>query len=316
MELIRRWVRRFVTGRITVMVVPHAARDIRSYRVPVGAVYGALFLVLAGSFVTGNALLRTAELGRARRDATRLAGENILLAGELGRVEERLTGLGEEIVTLTAFGERMRTVADLVPIDEDVRQVGVGGPAVGGLARSLTGRGAPSARIPKLDAARSEAATLSRQARLLRESFSEVMETLTERKEELAHTPSILPLENCWVTNGFGYRADPFTGERKMHCGVDLSARRGEPIVASAAGKVKLAARKGHLGLTVEIDHGNGIVTRYGHAERVFVKRGQQVVRGQVVAAVGSSGRSTNPHLHYEVRLDGRPVNPFRYIVR
>ena len=100
-----------------------------------------------------------------------------------------------------------------------------------------------------------------------------------------------------------------------MHQGLDLSTRRGEPIVATASGRVVSTGTSGDLGLVVEIDHGNGIVTVYGHTQRAFVRPGQEVVRGQVIAAVGSSGRSTNPHLHYEVRVDDRSVNPRRYVL-
>ena len=298
------------------MVVPHAEKNIRSYRIPVGLVYGLLLLALFGTFATGNALLRTADLARARGEVTRLSGENLMLAGELGHVQDRLTSLTDEMSGLVAFEEQIRTVADLNPIDEDVRQVGIGGPLVGARANLLGGE----SRVPESAQGAAEtgdeAARLQRQVRLLRESFSEVLETLSDRKEDLGRTPSILPVENCWQTTGFGYRSDPFTGVKTMHYGVDLSARRGEPIMSTADGKVSFAGRRRHLGLVVEIDHGNGVVTRYGHNHRVFVKKGQEVVRGQVIAAVGSSGRSTNPHLHYEVRVNNRAVDPRRYILQ
>lgn len=321
MRLLHSWLRSFVTGRITVMVVPHASKNIRSYRIPIGLVYGALLAALLGTATTGNALLRTAELSRAKSDVLRLSEENVALSGELDHVRHRLDGLTDDMEALVAFEGRIRTVADLDPTDEDVRMVGVGGPEIG--APAIAGRadllafreGSPdeARRLDRLDL---DASTLSRQARLLRESFFEVLQTLEGRKEELDRTPSIIPVENCWVTTGFGYRDDPFTGHRAMHYGVDLSARRGEPVMATAAGRVTFTGRKGHLGNMVEIDHGGGVITRYGHNDRIFVKKGQQVVRGQVIAAVGSSGRSTNPHLHYEVHVDGRSVDPLTYVIR
>lgn len=306
---------RYISGRITVMVVPHAGKEIRSYRIPVGAVYGALLAALLGTFTTGNALLRTAELAGAKGEVGRLQEENSYLAGELDEVRRNLDGLSGEMETLVAFEERIRAVADLDPIDDDVRRVGVGGPVIGQRTDLIAFRdGSPEEAI-HLDLVVGDASTLSRQARLLEESFSQVLETLEERKEELARTPSIRPVENCWTTAGYGYRTDPFTGRKTMHYGIDFSARRGEPVMATAGGKVIFTGRKSHLGNTVEIDHGNGVVTRYGHNHRIFVKKGQEVVRGQVIAAVGSSGRSTNPHLHYEVRVDRRSVNPGKYIV-
>jgi murein DD-endopeptidase MepM/ murein hydrolase activator NlpD len=206
-------------------------------------------------------------------------------------------------------------LANLEPTDEDVLQVGIGGPTIGGRADLLARPTVLPEGPRQVDAAREDLETLSRQARLLEESFSEVLDALKSRKQELAHVPSIMPVENCWITTRFGYRSDPFTGKRVMHYGVDLSARRGEPVVAAADGKVTFARKFGYLGLTVEIDHGNGIKTRYGHSHRIFVKQGQEVVRGQVIAAVGSSGRSTGPHLHYEVRLNDRSVDPAAYMI-
>ncbi|MFH1278434.1 MAG: M23 family metallopeptidase [Candidatus Eisenbacteria bacterium] len=309
------WLQSFVIGRITIVVVPHAGKDVRSYRIPVGLIHGALLAVLLGTLATGNALLRTADLARAKGKVVRLSEENGLLAGELDQVKRRLDGLSGEMETLVAFEGRIRTVADLDPIDDDVRQVGVGGPVIGQRTDLIAYREESPKEAFALDRVVLDASTLSRQARLLEESFSQVLETLEERKDELARTPSVMPVANCWITTGYGYRSDPFTGRRAMHYGVDLSARRGEPVMATADGKVVFTGRKASLGNTVEIDHGNGLVTRYGHNHRIFVERGQEVVRGQVIAAVGSSGRSTNPHLHYEVRVDRRSVDPLKYII-
>jgi murein DD-endopeptidase MepM/ murein hydrolase activator NlpD len=110
-------------------------------------------------------------------------------------------------------------------------------------------------------------------------------------------------------------RPDPFTGRSTMHRGLDMSAWTGTPVYATADGRVRKAGRGGYLGLIVEIDHGNGIVTRYGHNSRLLVKAGQRVRRGDVIAEVGSTGRSTSPHCHYEVHVDGRHLNPLRYIL-
>jgi murein DD-endopeptidase MepM/ murein hydrolase activator NlpD len=309
------WVENFLTGRITVVVVPRASENIRSYRIPVGLIYGALLLILVGTFVSGNAVLRAAELSRARGEVVRLSAENMKLAGRLGETESTLNDLSTQLAALNSFEEKIRLVADLEPTDDDVRRVGVGGPAIGSRVDLVEFRGETPEGL-RSDKARTDAETLTRQTRLLRESFSEVLTTLTNRREELGRIPSILPVENAYVTGGYGYRSDPFTGRQAMHQGLDISARRGEPVVAAANGRVVSTGMSGDLGLVVEIDHGNGVLTRYGHTERIFVRKGQEVARGQVIAAVGSSGRSTNPHLHYEVRVNDRNVNPSRYILR
>jgi murein DD-endopeptidase MepM/ murein hydrolase activator NlpD len=126
--------------------------------------------------------------------------------------------------------------------------------------------------------------------------------------------PSRFPITGGRISSGFGNRTDPFTGDRARHTGVDFPAPRGAPILASAGGRVRFAGFRGAYGNTVEIDHGNGLVTRYGHASRLFVRRGDLVLPGQKIAAVGSTGRSTGPHLHFEVLRGGRAVEPRLYL--
>lgn len=128
--------------------------------------------------------------------------------------------------------------------------------------------------------------------------------------------PSRAPVASGRISSGFGTRVDPFTGRRARHTGVDYPAPRGAPILASAGGRVRWAGPRGAYGRTVEIDHGNGLVTRYGHASRLFVRTGDVVLPGQKIAAVGSTGRSTGPHLHFEVLRNGRQVEPRLYLAR
>ncbi len=133
-------------------------------------------------------------------------------------------------------------------------------------------------------------------------------------KEELKRIPSIPPIKGVF-SSGFGIRKDPFTGGIEFHKGIDISAPTGTPIVATADGVVEKAGwNSGGYGNQVVIDHGNGIKTRYAHMSKVLVKEGQKVRRGQVIGLVGSTGRSVAPHVHYEVYLNGNPVNPLRYI--
>jgi murein DD-endopeptidase MepM/ murein hydrolase activator NlpD len=117
------------------------------------------------------------------------------------------------------------------------------------------------------------------------------------------------------VTSRFGHRTSPFTGRRQFHSGIDVASRSGRAVVAPARGRVVFAGKKGPLGRTVILDHGYGVRTTYGHNREIHVKRGQEVERGEKIAAVGNSGRSTGPHLHYAVQVDGRRVNPMNYIL-
>jgi len=143
--------------------------------------------------------------------------------------------------------------------------------------------------------------------------FDSLLVYFKERQNLLAGTPSINPTGGRF-TSGFGRRTSPFTGKSEFHRGLDIGGKRGAPIVAPADGIVTFVGRKGYLGRVIVIDHGHGIVTRYGHSQEALKKRGDSVKRGDKVALVGSTGRTTGPHLHYEVHLNGLPVNPKKYI--
>jgi murein DD-endopeptidase MepM/ murein hydrolase activator NlpD len=131
----------------------------------------------------------------------------------------------------------------------------------------------------------------------------------------MSFVPLRMPLSgDPSVTSGFGYRADPFLGRLALHPGVDLAEAYGAEIHAAGSGRVAHAGPAGGYGNMVEIDHGNGLVTRYAHMSDVLVEEGQEVDRGAVLGRLGSTGRSTGPHLHYEVRVDGEPVDPERYL--
>lgn len=142
----------------------------------------------------------------------------------------------------------------------------------------------------------------------------ELILSLRENREFLVATPSIWPSEGH-LSSTFGYRTSPFTGQAAMHAGLDVANKVGTPIVAPAKGRVTFTGWDGAYGICVTINHGNAVTTRYAHMQRSVVKEGQMVNRGELIGYVGNTGRSTGPHLHYEVRVGGVPVNPMRYIL-
>lgn len=144
-------------------------------------------------------------------------------------------------------------------------------------------------------------------------SLSELVNFLEEQKLTLLATPSIKPVDG-WFSSGFGYRISPFTGRRTFHEGVDIASNYGNPVKATAKGIVIHAGYKPGYGKLVTIDHGFGYVTRYGHNSKILVKVGDRVEKGQLISKVGSTGRSTGPHCHYEVLINGIPVNPAKFI--
>jgi murein DD-endopeptidase MepM/ murein hydrolase activator NlpD len=146
------------------------------------------------------------------------------------------------------------------------------------------------------------------------ESLSELEKLLETKKEMLTHTPSIWPVRG-WVTSCFGFRTNPFTGLTQMHEGIDISNRVGTVVAAPADGIISDMGSDSAHGRILVISHGFGTTSRFSHLNKVFVKVGQKVKRGDKVAEVGMTGKSTGPHLHYEVRLNGIPANPMRYIL-
>jgi murein DD-endopeptidase MepM/ murein hydrolase activator NlpD len=155
---------------------------------------------------------------------------------------------------------------------------------------------------------------LNTEAKLEEVRQQELMRAIRSSQDLWASTPSIWPTEG-WVSSDFGYRESPFTGKREFHKGLDLTAPVGTPIYSPAKGKVDFAGRDGAYGLCLNLDHGSGLLTRYGHMHSIVLRQGQTVDRGELIGYVGNSGRSTGPHLHYEVRLNGVPVNPMRYVL-
>ena len=150
---------------------------------------------------------------------------------------------------------------------------------------------------------------------MVERKLDEARPDLERRSALAAATPSIWPVTG-WMSSAFGSRQDPFTGSRDFHAGLDISADTGEPVRATADGLVVHARRNGAFGNLVVLDHGFGIGTRYGHLSRFAVFDGQNVRKGDIVGYVGSTGRSTSAHLHYELLLNGRPVNPLRILGR
>lgn len=153
-----------------------------------------------------------------------------------------------------------------------------------------------------------------RNSQLREQGVLQLWDSLSERQSLLLATPSIKPTRG-WFTSRFGYRVDPFTNRSELHAGLDMAAPPGTPVYAPADGVISYVGYEAGYGKLVSIDHGYGVITRYGHNSRVFVEQGQKVHRWDVISAVGTTGRSTGAHLHYEVRIHGIPVDPMNYIL-
>ena len=144
-------------------------------------------------------------------------------------------------------------------------------------------------------------------------ALEELVNGLEGKRRHLASSPSIWPAKG-WLTSRYGYRVSPFTAKKQFHAGIDIAGAYGTDIVAPAEAVVAFAGRRGPLGNSLTLDHGYGVRTQYGHAKELFVKRGDKVERGERIGSLGNTGRSTGPHLHYVVEVNGKTRNPLDYI--
>lgn len=275
-------------------------------RVAMGVVGGVILFLLLGS---GTLLLKLGELSQA----SKLERENVLLVADMQRMQETVDQLSQSLTTLSDRDRRYRLLAGLPAIDPEVRQVGIGGPGTASVdAEPL--RELDSVLNSAVYGTKTELNRLLRQSNLLQASLQEATGALEARREELANYPSIDPTAG-WLSSSFSRsRWHPLLNVRRPHEGIDISAQSGTPILATADGTVTYAGYRPGFGWTVEIDHGNGLKTRYAHCQKnLKVRLGDEVRRGDTVALVGSSGNVTGPHVHYEVIKDGRAVNPDDY---
>jgi murein DD-endopeptidase MepM/ murein hydrolase activator NlpD len=264
-----------------------------------GAVYHFVFLKAAreGWPVVSPLVKLIVRDEIAQRD--RFMRENLdAMAQKVGEMQAKL-------VKLEAMGERVQT---LVGVKSDELKPP-------GLAASGGGRGGPfvPVRSPSLEQLQSLVSGLDELADFHTDVFTLIESRLLETRLQALMVPSAKPV-NGPVGSGFGFRADPFNGRSALHTGLDFPAEVGTPIRAAAGGLVTAAEWHSEYGRVLEIDHGNGLSTRYAHCSAFDVAVGALVKRGQLVAKVGSSGRSTGSHLHFEVLVDGVPQNPARFL--
>lgn len=244
-----------------------------------------------------NAELQTERQNLAETKAS--AGEN---ARALVR---RMAELNAQMMRLEAAGERMLKVADLDPNEFNFsRPPALGGPETEEIASALPINDPLLQSIERFEAKLTER---ERQMRVLED-------LLMASRMQNEVVPSGWPVVNGFISSLFGRRPDPFSGRMAFHEGMDFAGKEGSSVIAVGAGVVSYSSARAGYGVLVEVNHGNGYITRYGHNKAVLVKVGDTVRKGQRLALVGSSGRSTGPHVHFEVLLNGSPVNPAQYI--
>jgi len=302
-----------VAGKfVTLMIISQPAANVSTLRFK-RRTLGVLGVILVG-FVAFSVFL-AASYASGKIDGARLArleDRNRILNEELDDLRTSLLQQQEQLAEHVVIEEHLRLAADLEPIPKEVRMMGIGGSQ--GYLPDYTRVLSEGEKI-RLTSVSGQVNQLLRQTHLQKESFAEIEETIAANREKWACLPSIRPVDSGYISSGFGRRPDPFTGKIAMHWGVDYCTWAGEPVHATADGIVIKSKEEISFGRIVVIDHGNGYRTCYGHNQENLVKKGQRVKRGDVIARVGNSGRSTGPHLHYEVQLDGKAVNPLNFVL-
>ncbi len=279
--------------RHTVIFVPHARARLRKWQVSntqiVLAVTSFALLALTCCWLAWshfNTSSSPAEMSRLRDENSRLRQLNQGFETSIRSLQTRLT----------TSEDRTRQLAIMAGLESlgAGAEVGVGGPLDSPAAGDLPSLHSRAGRVNGL--------------------LDAIEAKLGERVRWISSTPTIAPVRGI-LTSGFGTRSDPLTHGPGLHQGVDIAAAAGQPVMAAADGLVMLAGATGGYGEAVYLAHGFGVSTRYGHLSEIDVKPGQRVHRGDRIGRVGSTGRSTGAHLHYEVRLDGNAVNPLAYIL-
>ena len=289
-----------------VTIIPPSNREAHSFGVSSGALKTGILAVTVALVLAGLWVAEFMSASTWRQRAADLQVENDYLQGKLDRLTQDMTELSGRVRRLMVQEDRLRQIFDLAQVPQGVRELGVGGmelPAVDDIPDYQRQIMATELNLAHLD----------RMVELETETWTDAENSILDRQDRMRHTPMILPTDG-WVSRGYGYKIDPFSGERAFHSGIDLACNTGTPVLAPADGKVEYAGWKEGLGILVKIDHGRGYATIFGHLSRNLARTGDKVHRGDLIGEVGSTGHSTGPHLHYEVWKDGKAQNPLQYI--
>jgi murein DD-endopeptidase MepM/ murein hydrolase activator NlpD len=291
----------------TFIIVPNASSRLRKLKLPTRALHGLAAVGVLSFFLLVGLGFSYVKMAFKAADYDKLQVENTNLKIQKKNLEVATVKLGEKLSNIENLFEKIQ---NLVENDNLTKRGKLNVPAVGGSKVDY-----PTAELLG-------SANLKNGIELLKDRTAEIetqltlLEQVAEKKATIRRlTPTIWPVKGN-IPSHYGNRADPFNGEAELHLGLDISALFGTQVHAPADGKIIYAQRKAAYGNLIIIDHGNGLTTRLGHLSRFNVKVGQKVRKNDVVGYVGTSGRSTAPHLHYEVRLNDRPMNPRNYLPR
>ncbi|MCH8843728.1 MAG: peptidoglycan DD-metalloendopeptidase family protein [SAR324 cluster bacterium] len=296
----------------TIVIIPEKTARVLRLKVPklLLAVGGVALLILIVAGVYG--IVRTIELQEELSAYRETDNERLRQRIAIKQFSSEMDSLKGQIGRLRELDYKLRIITDL-----KVERPSPSVYGIGGSIESQDNLTLDSPELEQLDLLAlldEDLVRLREMANYQEESFNNLVSFLSDEKDLIERTPHRRPTRG-FISSNFGRRIDPFTGQQRNHEGVDIVTRRGTMVTAPADGIVTYSGIDPSLGEMVVIDHGYGVITRYGHNESVLVKEGQRVKRGDPIATVGSSGKSTGPHLHYEIRINDIAVNPLNYMI-
>ena len=295
----------------TILFLPRGLHKVRKISISRSAMFTFLFfifiLLLSASWFTVDYI----KIRNKIPELQYLKKENRFQKLHIVALSKKINHINQNMAKLQEFERKLRIMTNLEPSKQQDQLLAVGGSNTSTLASGYQLEEMHKEIIQQMHRSLEGLETNTAIASI---SQNQLNDFLKEQKSILARTPSIRPTDG-WFSSGFGYRISPFTNRREFHKGIDIATRIGTPIIAPADGLVVHVGIEGSFGRMIAINHGYNLKTRYGHLSKYRIKKGQYVKRGQIIGEVGNSGRCTGPHLHYEVLLNGVPVNPIRFIL-
>jgi murein DD-endopeptidase MepM/ murein hydrolase activator NlpD len=291
--------------RFTIVIVPHSRTNVRKYQIS-SRILSFVFVSLAVLvLVSAGLMVHYVKIYRQAWDLKGVEMENAQLKASLEQSQLLTQKLNRKISSLTELSNKLKLLAGLPAQPPMQAKKQTQSPGIGGVTMNPTVAGAPDPQ---------RLLSMEKRADYLEKSFTLLDEYFQKQHLELSYTPSILPAQG-FISSFFGARRNPFTNSPDFHEGIDITNGVGTSVICPADGRVYFTGQKGNYGLVVEIRHDDSTTTLFGHLAKSFVKPGDRVKRWQPIAMMGNSGKSTGPHLHYEVHLNDQPVNPLPYIL-
>lgn len=297
--------------KVTIVFVPGASKKVKQLKIPRSLLFFFFLIFVSAALVLTWGVRDYRAIKAKIPRLGQLEKENEQQRLQLVALTQKIDQISGKLIELNKFDQKLKTMVNLKTSEDNSQFLGIGGSDPSLLNPDYTIEKAHQKLVRLMHKSLDN---LDTEISIQANEKEELYKFLENQKTMLASTPSIWPTRG-WISSGFGYRISPFTNEKEFHKGIDICTRINTPIIAPADGVVSLAGRNHAMGKMLTINHSYGVKTRYGHLSKILVKKGQYVKRGQEIALVGNTGRTTGPHLHYEVYLNGLPVNPFRYIL-